>query len=429
MERQKKIKDLSAGVLSLVRDNILVSMRFLDLALMHFSFKENGFQDKIAMKGKDIFYDGVQILKDYEKNPNLLNRLVLHLILHGIFYHPFRCEELEPNLWEMATDMAVENVILDLNEKMFMLDTDREALGKLKVWKEDCGGLTAEKIYRYMKHTPPTPGEQGEIRRLFHRDSHMFWADTPEMEISMKELEKIAERMKADLKSFSKLKNGGEALEENLKQATRDRYNYTSILQAFTVMGEDMTINDEEFDYIYYTYGLSTYGNMPLVEPLEYKDSKKIKDFVIALDTSSSCRGALVRAFLRKTYSILKGTENFFSKINVHIIQCDNQVQKDTKITSTEELEEFIQNGKLVGFGGTDFRPVFEYVDDLILQGEFENLKGLIYFTDGYGIYPERMRDYKVIFAFLSEDEYRQSVPPWTMKVVLEEEELEENEG
>ena len=129
----------------------------------------------------------------------------------------------------------------------------------------------------------------------------------------------------------------------------------------------------------------------------------------------------MVKAFLNKTYSILKGTENFFTKINVHIIQCDSEVQKDTKITDQEEFEAFIKNEKLTGFGTTDFRPVFEYVNQLKEQGEFENLKGLIYFTDGYGIYPEQMPPYDVIFAFLNEDEYRAPVPPWSMKVILEE--------
>ena len=97
------------------------------------------------------------------------------------------------------------------------------------------------------------------------------------------------------------------------------------------------------------------------------------------------------------------------------------EVQKDTKITNQEEFETFIKNGKLTGFGTTDFRPVFEHVNRLKEQGEFENLKGLIYFTDGYGIYPEQMPPYDVIFAFLDEDEYLAPVPPWSMKVILEE--------
>lgn len=119
-----------------------------------------------------------------------------------------------------------------------------------------------------------------------------------------------------------------------------------------------------------------------------------------------------MKEFLNKTYSLLKGAENFFTRINVHIIQCDNEVQSDTRITCDEDFQAFLAHGKLQGFGATDFRPVFDYVDRLLEQGEFENLKGLIYFTDGYGIYPQRMPGYDVIFVFLEEDEARQPVPP-----------------
>ncbi|MDE6699857.1 MAG: hypothetical protein K2K10_02420, partial [Acetatifactor sp.] len=101
-------------------------------------------------------------------------------------------------------------------------------------------------------------------------------------------------------------------------------------------------------------------------------------------------------------------------------------VQSDTKITCDEDFETFMKYGKLTGFGATDFRPVFVYLDELRAKGEFENLRGLIYFTDGYGIYPEHMPDYDVIFAFLDEDENRAPTPPWSLKVILESEELEE---
>ena len=65
-------------------------------------------------------------------------------------------------------------------------------------------------------------------------------------------------------------------------------------------------------------------------------------------------------------------------------------------------------------------------MEKLIAKGEFENLKGLIYFTDGYGVYPGSMPSYDVMFAFLNEQEGGPEVPPWAIKVVLEAEELEE---
>ena len=132
---------------------------------------------------------------------------------------------------------------------------------------------------------------------------------------------------------------------------------------------------------------------------------------------------------VKKTYNILKSSENFFHKVNIHIIQCDSEIQQDTKITSQEEFDEFCENVQLTGFGGTDFRPVFAYVEQLKKEKEFDNLKGLIYFTDGYGTYPERMPEYDVLFAFLQEDENAPKLPPWAWKVVLDEEILENGNG
>ena len=83
-----------------------------------------------------------------------------------------------------------------------------------------------------------------------------------------------------------------------------------------------------------------------------------------------------------------------------------------------------MKNFELKGFGGTDFRPVFEYVDELIRRGEFENLKGLIYFTDGYGTFPDKKPAYETAFIFV-DDEYGQpQIPVWAIKLVLAKDEI-----
>lgn len=423
---KKKINTLAARVLRLSHDDLLMHLRFFDRAIEQVKLKERWGMNCLATDGQTLYYDPVYVLKTYEQNEKLVTRAYLHVLLHCIFSHSFQYERLDTNLWDLATDIAVENVIWQLQLTGVALDSDADRQRKLRVLEEDAGALTAERIYRYFRLNPPSEREATEYRELFTRDVHSLWRPAEQIEMTVEQWKKISERIKADLKSFTKGKAGAETLEKNLEETTRDRYDYSDILRRFTVRGEDITVNDEEFDYIYYTYGLEHYGNLPLIEPLEYKEIQKVREFVIAIDTSASCRGPVVKAFLQKTYSILKGSENFFHKINVHIIQCDQEVQSDTKITSDEDFETFMQYGKLKGFGATDFRPVFEYVDKLESQGEFENLKGLIYFTDGYGIYPERMPDYDVIFAFLDEDENRAPVPPWSMKVVLESDLLEE---
>ena len=214
------------------------------------------------------------------------------------------------------------------------------------------------------------------------------------------------------------------ALTQNLAAVNRERYDYTAFLKKFAVLGEAMRINDDEYDYIFYTYGLRRYKNMPLIEPLEYKEVKRIREFVIAIDTSGSTSGELVQRFMQKTYNILKSTESFFSKINLHIIQCDAQIQEDAKITSQEEFDRYLENMKIRGLGGTDFRPVFQYVEQLRREKEFQNLRGLIYFTDGYGTFPERKPDYETAFVFIREEYELPEVPAWAIKLVLEQEEI-----
>lgn len=428
LTQQEKTAHLAKEVLRLSRDSIIMNMRFLDAALSRMQPISKPGLKGMAADGQNLWYDDVFVLRRYKGEPAYISRCYLHSLLHLVFYHPFRYGEMESRYWDIAADIAVENVMLEMNLNFLKLHRDTERRAQADALKEKCGVLTAEKIYRYFLKTAPDDEKLAEWKLLFHRDEHIFWTKPEQMEISQAQWKKISERIKTDLKTFSSGKNSSDSLEKNLAEATKDRHDYGDILRRFMVTGEEIHPNDEEFDYIYYTYGLDCYGNMPLVEPLEYKDIKKIKEFVIAIDTSASCRGKIVRGFLNKTYSIMKGTENFFSKINVHIVQCDNEVQSDVKITCDEDFEAFIKNGKLTGLGATDFRPVFDYVDELMEQGSFENLKGLIYFTDGYGVYPERMPPYDVIFAFLNEDERRPSVPHWALPVVLEEEELEEEE-
>ena len=147
----------------------------------------------------------------------------------------------------------------------------------------------------------------------------------------------IAKQIEMELEIFGKVRGeSAGTLVQNIRAVTRERYDYTDFLRKFAAMGEEIKTSEDEFDYIYYTYGLTHYGNMPLIEPLEYREDHRIRDFVIAIDTSGSVAGEEVQTFLRRTYGILNQQGSFFRDINVHIIQCDAEIQDDTVITCTE---------------------------------------------------------------------------------------------
>ncbi|MCI8986769.1 MAG: hypothetical protein HFI60_12635 [Lachnospiraceae bacterium] len=428
-DRQFQIRSLAGEVMRLAHDGILINMRFLDVALSKLKTVCREQTGAHLFDGSTLYYDPAHLLLQYQTAPHYAARLYLHTLLHCIFYHGRTMDKMNRVYWDLATDIAVEHTIVDMGLHLTELPSDDLLQNRLALLRKQAGGLTAEKLYRHFRIEEPSEKAVQEWHRLCHYDEHIYWDRQEELELSQAEWRRISERIKADLKSFSRDRNNAESIEQNLKEATRERYDYTDFLRKFMVMGETVQVNDDEFDYIYYTYGLQTYGNLPLVEPLEYKDSNKIRDFVIALDTSASCRGEIVQAFLQKTYNILQNGENFFTKINVHILQCDSEVRQDTKITGREDFDDFLAHGKLTGFGSTDFRPVFDYVEKLREKQEFDNLKGLLYFTDGYGIYPERMPDYDVAFVFLHEDENAPKVPPWAIRIVLDEEALEEEKA
>ena len=424
MADEKLIEEYSNKIMGLARDSIVVRFRFFDAALSKYSFEPVKDLGAYVADGETLKYDPLLLLNEYKSEPSVAFRLILHVLFHSIFLHFYRLDKTEEKYWNIASDIAVENIILnmDIPEGAMLKDTEEKiVLQKLSKWIPK---LTAESIYREFMVGGISKESEKEYEKLFSFDTPLprkTLKEEKQMILTEQDWEKITRRVKAELKSFSKDVKGSEQMLMNLNESTKKHYDYDAILSRFAIMSEEIKVNPDEFDYIYYTYGLKTYKNMPLIEPLEYAEENKIREFVIAIDTSASVRGKSVESFLNRTYDILSKSISFSEKLCVHIIQCDAKITSDMVITSKAELKNVSENFTVKGFGATDFRPVFEYVDGLRQKGELEHLKGLIYFTDGYGIYPEKMPGYDTLFAFNRDDEMRAPVPAWAMQVVLED--------
>lgn len=469
MDKAKRAEQIAVQILKYSRNELLVSLRFMDLALCKLEYKMEDIK-RTATDGKYLYYNPKHIFSLYEAGDAELNHSHLHTIFHCIFYHPFVNKAIEQPLWDLACDIAVEGILSELNMKQLECASTLLINQELENLKNKYGKLTAERLYRKFLASRIKASEILRLQKIFAFDDHLVWYVEQEEKSEKKtkktndsgeakksesgetvagtavmlsgavegedkkvdsgvqaEWQEISERIKMDVETFSNERGGhSEGLIQNLAEVNREKYDYTEFLRKFAILGEEMRINDDEFDYIFYTYGLQMYKNVPLVEPLEYKDVKRIIEFVLAIDTSGSVEGDLVQLFVQKTYNVLKSTESFFSKINLHIIQCDDQIQEDIKITSQEEFDEYFKHMQLKGFGGNNEVLLFSYVDDLIHKGEFQNLKGMIYFTDGYGIFPEKKPDYDVAFVFVENERWPipTDIPPWVIKLVLEKEDL-----
>lgn len=422
--------DICNEILADCRNQLYLNLRFLDVALHSLLPEPSMSLGTAATDGLVFRYNPEFLIGQYKIGTVPVNRCYLHSILHCLFHHVFqRREEEELLYWNLACDIAVEYILDGLPlrclrnpPKPYRRAVYEGLLKKIPV-------IHGEGVYCLLKKAEPDIRVTARLVQEFTVDSHELWQKEDSGPKSPLEQQNrwqdIRDKMETELETFSKeAAEGSKGLREQLRVENRERYDYRDFLKKFCVLKEEMQVDLDSFDYIFYNYGMELYGNMPLIEHLETREVQKIEDFVIVIDTSMSCKAALVQKFLEETYSILSQSESFSRRFCIHIVQCDERVQSDVAIESQKQLAEYLEHFQVQGMGGTDFRPAFAYVDALLEKKRFRKLRGLIYFTDGYGIYPLKKPVYDTAFVFFREDYQDVDVPPWAIKLILGEEEL-----
>lgn len=429
----EKLDMVGRKILCASRNELYLKMRFLDVALSSLVFVMDLGADGLGTDGLYLYYQPRFLGGLYREDRVRVNRLYLHLVLHGIFHHLTRRKGRKERLYGLACDIAAESIIDGMQYRCVLKSRSLRRRETYRRLREVLKVLAAEKVYGVLEGWELTEEELVRLETEFRVDDHSYWPSEDERK-KQEEIENrwqdVSGQMETEMETFSKeLSSGAGDLIGQLKVENRERFDYRQFLRKFSVLREETSVDEDSFDYVFYTYGLSLYGNLPLVEPLEWKEVRKVEEFAVVVDTSMSCSGELVRTFLEETYGVLSENNSFFCKVNIHVIQCDDQVQTDRKITCREELQEYMEQLELRGEGGTDFRPAFEYVEELMRRQEFGQLKGLIYFTDGKGIYPAKAPPFQTAFVFLKEYYEDVSVPPWAMKLLLSEEDLAHRES
>ena len=428
-QREEMAKELAENIMTLARNTLMVHLRFMDRAISHLTLTCDG-EIPFATDGHALYYEPWTVLQRYQAEPNAVNRDMMHALLHCVFRHWFVGQDIDRARWDAACDAAVECAISDLHSPVLQSQREVNQLMTLEMLRREVGTMTAERIYRWLGEQDYDEDDLYRLRRELKADEHGLWYGGPEPEAERQQdvddLEQmwqdVSRRMQTELETMRQEAAG--VLVQNLRSLNRAKHDYTAFLRRFGVRGEVVRLSDEEFDNNYYTYGLALYGNVPLIEPLEYREQKRIRDFVIAIDTSGSVKGDVVQSFIQHTHDILSKQENFFTKVNMHIIQCDDQVREDVHITGREEFQAYIKTMQIKGLGQTDFRPVFARVEELIRRRELTDLRGLLYFTDGLGTFPEKKPPYDTAFIIHTDDYHEVQVPPWAMHMVLTEDEI-----
>lgn len=366
-----------------------------------------------------------------------------HMLIHCIFRHMLPPEKVQRPLWDLACDMCAEFLREEIFPSGRGKETQYAVTGALP---DGTDPRLAVSVYRGLLEL--YADELEGLKKRYTRDDHRYWYERPARlpalpgggegeggfgggesgeewaERLRNKLDALwrdaAEALTPDKKSSKKYGLAPGSREEKMLLRQAAKYDFTRYLRRYSILREELQLDESSFDYIPYCYGLERYGNLPLIEPLETTESHKIAQLVIAIDTSGSCSREVVERFMAETERILMRRENFFKKMDIHIIQCDAIIQEHVRITSVADWKRYITGLTIKGRGGTSFIPVFNLVEKLRAAGELKDLKGLLYFTDGDGAYPRKGPDYEVAFIFPDRESLRPSLPDWIVPLCLE---------
>ena len=472
LSKREQLEETGKRVLGASRTELYIDMRFFGAALNSLGYEMDLSTTTVGTDAVNIRFNPSHVLRLFVEEPGKLNRTYLHMLLHCIFMHPYTSANYsDERLFDICADIVVESILDGMDYQCIYRVSSDYRDRWYDLLEKEVKVLTVEKLYRYFSEEHELDiFEKEKLEREFALDDHGFWSrlndqpsddnsdkkndqDDKEMPpldedfqnpmgdesdqpkktkyINPRRLQQIKDAKKNWDKEGKRIQTEIETIGREhsdrlgklswlLKVQNTIRTDYREFLKRFKVLREEGGVDLDSFDYGMYAFGLDHYGNMPLIEENEFREVKKIQELVIAIDTSASCKDSLVQRFLNETAAILLDGDNFFQRIKICVIQCDNQIQRTDFIENTDEMNKYSSEIHVEGGYGTDFRPVFEYVEELKAAGKFENLKGLIYFTDGFGEYPDKPTTYDTAFIFAQDEDYDdEKVPDWALRLYI----------
>ena len=413
----------------ILRGRLYERLPVLALALGLLDWRE---AEKTGTDGQ-FFYAPAAFLEQARTNRGEAERTLLHSVLHAMLGHLWERRNRAEGKWNLACDMAAEFLSCRM-----LGSTLQDDAAKAFYALEPGTAFSAPAIYAQLDEAFPVA--EAKLQALFTRDCHELWKKTSDRArlpgvsgdgaggaaLWRRTRNKLAPYMKEER---PKIGSGTAGAKLTLPESPENHVRFAKLLRAFSVTRENRHVNDADFSYAWYAYGMQHYDGAALLEPLEYSEERKLRELAIVIDTSASCSRGMTSWFLRAVHDILLRERLFFDRFRLHILQCDCEVQQDALVTNLDEFQWYLDHLELYGGGGTDFRPAFRRIDELVENGEFARLGGVLYFTDGYGVFPEKAPDYPVAFVML---QYRYddiNIPRWAMTLILDAEKPGRDEG
>jgi predicted metal-dependent peptidase len=333
------------------KENLSLSIEKEIVALIKYKpFYAHFIQTMRRVITKDVKTMGVNITDGLNLyiNPEFFNTLtpqervacLEHEVLHVINKHLIRGKSLQPQIFNIAADIAVNQYIReerDNNQKVISKLPKQALLPQQFKFPAE---LTSEEYYKLlMKNSKKinikngAGGKEGEQQQTL--DDHDIWKDGNGNEDFQHQVIKNAIRKTLEnTKDYGHLPSG--VIAELQKALRHETMNWRAILQRFlhkaTIINYLPTRKRPNR-----RYGLFYDGN---------KVECKL-DLLVAVDTSGSISDGDLALFFSEIEKIKA------LGMKVLIVECDAAIQKVYPFKTTPKI--------VCGRGGTDFKPIFKY--------------------------------------------------------------------
>jgi len=322
--------------------------------------------------GKKLEYND-----DYlaDLNVDEIEFILANAAMHKTLAHDMRRQNRSGWLWQMATDIAINDMLLENGLEM--------PYGA--EYRKRFAGMYAEEIYEELKSD------------ILRDDEDLEYEADDSDDVEKKENQEQDSKQELD-----ETKSSQETLESEILQEQLFAEEAIALLESKLKMGEapesiERFFNLHGFAKINWReelrsaldrYFRDDYTLMPpskkLLSQGIYLPSTISQTFrlVIAVDSSGSVDEELLNEFLSEVNFLMMLTQNY----QIDLLVCDDKVHSHKTFYSGDQLDVELQGG-----GGTDFRPVFKYIDE-----NFDDVKLLLYFTDLEGFFPDKNVNYEV---------------------------------
>ncbi len=272
-------------------------------------------------------------------------------------------------LWQMATDMAINDMLVENG-----LDKPLEAQYRVRF-----AGMYAEEIYAELKSD------------ILHEEVNSSNLNQDDQDTDLDKLEELNQEVSTEkelqqeiIKEQLLAEEAISLLESEFKRGEApshiDRFFKVDFFGKIDWRDELKSALDRYFrdDYMLIP------PNKKFLSQGIYLPSTTSQTFrlVIAIDSSGSVDEELLSQFLSEVNFLM----SLVSHYQIELIVCDEKIYSHKTFYSGESLEVDIKGGS-----GTDFRPVFEFI-----EREFDDVKLLLYFTDLEGKFPQVEPRYSV---------------------------------